>query len=203
MGAKAPSVDQISVKQSVARSTLYAALRGNRLPTREVLAALVTSWGANEVECMRKRSIVERRLEAARLEERASVQIDALGTGGAASTSESHERFSSTSLDTGQKANQTSTSSRTVEKFAEMLRALRLAAGLPTLREISRTGEQHMRALPTSTLSDMLRGRGKRLPSWDTVEAFVAAVTDDAHRDDEIRRVRQQWGKQIHRMQSE
>ncbi|MFF9901878.1 helix-turn-helix domain-containing protein [Streptomyces olivaceus] len=44
-GFDAPSVDQIAARTNIPRSTLFAALRGQRLPTRPVLGALVTAWG--------------------------------------------------------------------------------------------------------------------------------------------------------------
>jgi TPR repeat protein len=66
MGAAAPTVDEISERKKVPRSTLYAALDGNRLPRREVVAALVRSWGGDEVTWMAKRSAVEDELGAQR-----------------------------------------------------------------------------------------------------------------------------------------
>jgi CRP/FNR family cyclic AMP-dependent transcriptional regulator len=61
-GSDALSVDDISAQEGIPRSTLYAALRGDRLPRREVVAALARSWGADEAEWLVKRSSVETRL---------------------------------------------------------------------------------------------------------------------------------------------
>jgi CRP-like cAMP-binding protein/AraC-like DNA-binding protein len=62
MGSGAPSVDEISEREGIPRSTLYAALRGDRLPRREVVAAIARSWGADEAEWLSERSKVESEL---------------------------------------------------------------------------------------------------------------------------------------------
>lgn len=59
MGPDAPSVEDISRREGLPRSTLYAALRGDRLPRREVVAALARSWGADASEWLDRRSAVE------------------------------------------------------------------------------------------------------------------------------------------------
>jgi hypothetical protein len=59
MGDNAPTIDQISIREGVPRSTLYAALKGARLPNRDVVAALVRSWGGDVAEWLTKRSAVE------------------------------------------------------------------------------------------------------------------------------------------------
>ncbi|MGH3821414.1 MAG: ATP-binding protein [Pseudonocardiaceae bacterium] len=58
-GSDAPSVDEVSRHENIPRSTLYAALRGERLPSREVVSALVRSWGGDDAEWLAKRSAVE------------------------------------------------------------------------------------------------------------------------------------------------
>lgn len=62
LGAQAPSVDEISEREGIPRSTLYAALSGRRLPRREVVAALARSWGADETEWLSQRAAVEAEL---------------------------------------------------------------------------------------------------------------------------------------------
>ena len=47
-GSSAPSVDEVSRREHIPRSTLYAALRGERLPSRRVISALARSWGGAE-----------------------------------------------------------------------------------------------------------------------------------------------------------
>ena len=59
LGASAPSIDEISSRENIPRSTLYAALRGQRLPSREVVAALARSWGGDDTEWLAKRSAAE------------------------------------------------------------------------------------------------------------------------------------------------
>lgn len=60
MGTSAPTVDEISAREDVPRSTLYAALSGNRLPRREVVAAIARQWGGDESDWLARRSAVER-----------------------------------------------------------------------------------------------------------------------------------------------
>lgn len=62
MGATAPTVDEISAREAIPRSTLYAALTGHRLPRRDVVAALARHWGSDETVWLEKRSELERRL---------------------------------------------------------------------------------------------------------------------------------------------
>ncbi len=59
LGATAPSIDEVSRRENIPRSTLYAALRGQRLPSREVVAALARSWGGDDAEWLARRSAVE------------------------------------------------------------------------------------------------------------------------------------------------
>jgi transcriptional regulator with XRE-family HTH domain len=59
-----------------------------------------------------------------------------------------------------------------VTAFADALRALRRTAGNPTYAVLARRS-----GMSTSVLSEAARGR--RLPTWPTVEAFVRACGDD------------------------
>ncbi|MGJ6963896.1 hypothetical protein ACSDR0_18485 [Streptosporangium sp. G11] len=65
-GGRALSIDQISDREKIARSTLFAVMRGARLPNRDVLAALVAAWGGDQGEWMSRRSAVETQLELQR-----------------------------------------------------------------------------------------------------------------------------------------
>jgi CRP/FNR family transcriptional regulator, cyclic AMP receptor protein len=60
MGMSAPTVDEISARANIPRSTLYAALSGHRLPRREVVAVLARQWGGDETAWLERRSEVER-----------------------------------------------------------------------------------------------------------------------------------------------
>ncbi|WP_409461722.1 hypothetical protein [Amycolatopsis sp. GA6-003] len=52
----AASIDQISSTEKIPRSTLYTALKGDRLPSPQVVSALVRAWGGNEAEWIARRS---------------------------------------------------------------------------------------------------------------------------------------------------
>ncbi|GAA1994753.1 helix-turn-helix transcriptional regulator [Amycolatopsis minnesotensis] len=58
-GSLALGIDEISSAEGIPRSTLYAALKGTRLPSREVVAALVRSWGGDEAAWIARRSVLE------------------------------------------------------------------------------------------------------------------------------------------------
>lgn len=59
LGRNAPTVDQISANEQIPRSTLYAALRGTRLPSRETVGAFARAWGGDEAEWLAKRIALE------------------------------------------------------------------------------------------------------------------------------------------------
>ncbi|MGW4521125.1 hypothetical protein [Amycolatopsis sp. NPDC004378] len=59
LGSRAPTIDQISSAENIPRSTLYAALKGARLPGRDVVAALARAWGGDEAEWIGKRQAIE------------------------------------------------------------------------------------------------------------------------------------------------
>jgi hypothetical protein len=77
---------------------------------------------------------------------------------------------------------------RAATEFAAELQQLRLQAGLPSLREITRRSahvHDYRDRLSPSTLSDVFRGR--RLPSWDTTERVVRVLDGD------VSEWRQRW----------
>ncbi|WP_253887773.1 cyclic nucleotide-binding domain-containing protein [Actinokineospora diospyrosa] len=61
-GARTRSVGEIGARTGIPRSTLYAALRGDRLPRREVVAALAREWGGDEARWLAKRAEIEQAL---------------------------------------------------------------------------------------------------------------------------------------------
>ncbi|CAL9650830.1 helix-turn-helix domain-containing protein [Streptomyces sp. enrichment culture] len=66
-GFEAKTVDAIAAANNMPRSTLYAALRGERLPSVPVLAALVRAWGGDEVHWLTRRMETETEIERRRL----------------------------------------------------------------------------------------------------------------------------------------
>ncbi|WP_329529635.1 hypothetical protein [Streptomyces sp. NBC_01462] len=81
-GFDAKTIHTIAAENNMPRSTLHAALRGERIPTVPVLAALVRSWGGDEAEWMQKRTWVEAEIERLRLlaEEERGYHAMLLGT---------------------------------------------------------------------------------------------------------------------------
>ncbi|MFE7930761.1 helix-turn-helix domain-containing protein [Streptomyces sp. NPDC057456] len=66
-GFDAPPIDVIAATTGIKRATLYHAMRGQRVPTLPVLAALVRAYGGDEAEWTKFRSKVEMELERERL----------------------------------------------------------------------------------------------------------------------------------------
>ncbi|HZM78911.1 MAG TPA: tetratricopeptide repeat protein [Candidatus Limnocylindrales bacterium] len=65
-------------------------------------------------------------------------------------------------------------------RFVRELRGLQEKAGLPSLNQLVAASTDHARPLRRSTISDKLRGRS--LPEWDFVVAFVGACKNHAAR---------------------
>lgn len=162
-GAAAPSIDQISVQQRVPRSTLYAALRGDRIPTRDVLAIIVNAWDGDEAEWMARRSQTEGELERARRAALASAPAPAPANMINHFYGEVHAP--SATFGTSQDIRD----NRDHRDLVELLQEARATAGQPNLRALSRRA-----GLGASTLSEMFTG--KRLPTADTLDAVLDAL---------------------------
>ncbi|TDB80910.1 hypothetical protein E1264_33425 [Actinomadura sp. KC216] len=75
-----------------------------------------------------------------------------------------------------------------VIEFIGALSQLRLAAGMPSLREISKISHETRGSgryvLSMTTISNVLSGRRKRLPPWPWVASYLDAIKQiSAHRD--------------------
>ncbi|MGW8791145.1 hypothetical protein ACWGND_11595 [Streptomyces althioticus] len=66
-GFDAKSIEAIAAENHMPKSTLYAAMRGERIPSRDVLAALVRAWGGDEAEWTKRRTEIEDEVERLRL----------------------------------------------------------------------------------------------------------------------------------------
>ncbi|WP_399879988.1 helix-turn-helix domain-containing protein [Streptomyces sp. BBFR51] len=66
-GFNAKSVEAIAAENHMPKSTLYAAMRGERIPTLPVLEALVRAWNGNEAEWTKRRTETEDEVERLRL----------------------------------------------------------------------------------------------------------------------------------------
>jgi transcriptional regulator with XRE-family HTH domain len=65
-GFDAKTVQAIAAENNIPKSTLWAAMRGQRIPSTPVLAALVRAWGGDEAEWARRRTRVENEIEQLR-----------------------------------------------------------------------------------------------------------------------------------------
>jgi len=72
------------------------------------------------------------------------------------------------------------TTSNGVAELRRRLRQLHVAVGRPTFRKLHEQASLAGYTLPISTAQELLAGR--RRPRWVTVEAFVAAAIEYAHR---------------------
>lgn len=149
-GENAPSIDRVALQNQIARSTVYAVMQGKRLPNRDVLAAIVKSWGdaASIADWMSRRSAVEAELERARLAHRSFHQ----------------------SLSTSRRPDPVLEPQ--VKDFVAALADARRQAGDPSLRQIAQRGAERTGYVTSHTsLSHLLRGRGT--PIYSTVDYFL------------------------------
>lgn len=157
-GFDALTVDAIAARTKIPRSTLYAALRGQRIPTRPVLEAMVTAWGGDPVQWLKRRSSTEAEVEASRggREVKATPRKTSLVSPVSPAPLPKDERETALS------------------RFANDLRDLRLQAGQPSLREIARRSEH---TLSHTTAAEVFRGR--HLPQWSTLDGVIKALGQD------------------------
>lgn len=146
-------IDKVADTYNVSRATIYATLSGRRLASPQTLLALVLAWdprGEAYEEWLELRSATERAL--------------ALLTHGLppASSNESPDQARS----------QPRLDER--KEFASVMKRLRVMAGSPTLRQISRKTDHTVSA---SAISTYLTGRS--LPSLENLEAILAAIDAD------------------------
>lgn len=71
-GFNAKRIDFIAAESGIPRATLFAAMRGQRIPTVPVLAALVTAWNGVPVQWLEFRTSTEKEIEQLRLERKAT-----------------------------------------------------------------------------------------------------------------------------------
>ncbi|MET9462436.1 hypothetical protein ABZY05_46815 [Streptomyces canus] len=65
-GFDAKTIESIAAENYIPKSTLYAAMRGTRMPTRPVLAALVRAWNGDPEEWLVRRTETEAEIERLR-----------------------------------------------------------------------------------------------------------------------------------------
>lgn len=188
MGPTAPTPDKISSKQRIHRATIYAALQGKRLPTRDVLASIVASWGGNQTEWMAKRSKVENALAIARKAvERPRPRSEPKPRRGI--TWGDLQQAGLLWGDLEDERRRQNTREERIAAFTHELEQLRQEHGwgLRTLaKRIEDLTGQH---LAFTSLHSILTGRSG-LPSQARVAAIVYALTEDQ---DQVDRWRAKW----------
>ncbi|RPK31937.1 Helix-turn-helix protein [Streptomyces sp. ADI91-18] len=198
-GFAAPSVDQIAARTGIPRSTLFAALRGQRLPTRPVLGALVSGWGGDEREWLIRRTATEAELQAvgtprfspspsAPSPEPRTVPVPSApdqvsirqlnGT-----LQEMAAELRAIRVRTGARVESTGSHPSYLaleaarQDMAIELRDLRVRAGSPSLRQLAtqvREDDTFPTAISIGQLSDMFHG--KRNPSLNSLLTVVSAL---------------------------
>ncbi len=166
MGPTAPDPAQIAKKTNTPRATLYAALRGQRVPTRDVLATLVKEWGGNLQEWMARRSKVERQMALIRQPRKPKTSLPQLS-----SILPSLEQIREMQVEQRQRhAEDTRTA------FAAAMALLLQNSRMPPV-EVAKKAAELGYSLARSTIHSLVRGQGT--PRWRTVETFIRAVKND------------------------
>lgn len=180
-GPTAPTPDEISDKESIHRGTIYAALQGKRVPTRDVLSAIVHAWGGNQAEWMAKRTALENALAIARqVRQQAHAASEPRRRTGTTWGELQQSGVTWGDLSGEPETQDSDAQRRRVQDFAQDLRQLHTEHGAPTLHELSRRIEKRgMRRVGKATLSDLLRGNRKRMPALELVMEVVVAITGD------------------------
>jgi AcrR family transcriptional regulator len=156
-GSAAATIDDIADREKIPRSTLYAALSGKRVPTRDVLAALVKHWNGDDAEWMARRSAAEAAMTVVRRSRPAPAHPTSQHAAGPQRKS-----------------------SEWVAQFAARLRELHKEVGSPSYEQLSRYSDMQGSRLPKSTIHNLLNGGG--MPRWATVESFIQACQAVARR---------------------
>lgn len=194
MGPTAPTIDQISAKEQIPRSTLYAAMSGARMPTEDILAALVSAWSGDATAWIIKRAAVLQEIGLQRLRDEAVSSIRMNKTLMERQRSEQlspAEEFAYQielgleDMASGVRAQKVREeqgrpeSLTPVEEFGRELRLMRELAG-QTQRDVAeRVKQKFGRTVTHSTISQF--ERGLRLPSWKMVEDIIRAVVYEKH----------------------
>lgn len=173
-GATAPTPDDIADKEGIHRTTIYAALSGKRVPSRDVLAAIVTHWKGGQVEWATKRSALENALSTARqIQEQPDRPSEARLRAGTGVTWDELERAGITWEDLSGDGQLRSRTPENVElqRFADDLRDLIQERGL-SYRAIAKLSH-----VSTTTIANAVRGT--RLPTWETLRWILETLVDD------------------------
>jgi DNA-binding SARP family transcriptional activator/transcriptional regulator with XRE-family HTH domain len=187
MGPTAPTIDQISAKERVPRSTLYAALSGTRAPTEDVLAALVRAWGGDPAEWSAKRADVVQAIGLRRLQE---AKVGSIRATPPRSLSQNGVNHHGRRVRPEREEQQLPQTIELIESFARKLRNARVEAGITQNLLARRIG------VSNASLSDI--ERGIRVPSWEIVERILQELLTE----DEFRTSAADWAGQLQRAQA-
>jgi transcriptional regulator with XRE-family HTH domain len=165
MGPTAPTIDQISEKQQIPRSTLYAAMSGTRVPTEDVLAALVRAWGGNTAEWTIRRAGVVQEIGLQRLRE---AKVGTVRASPPQTLSKDVIDYLELQAKREREEGQQRQKMKLTEEFMRDLREMRRKSGITFQQLGARAG------ISRTTLSEIERGR--RLPSWFIIERILQTV---------------------------
>ncbi|MFD0638774.1 protein kinase [Catenulispora yoronensis] len=156
-----PTYKELGERTNYAPTALSTAANGKKLPSWDVTVAFVRACGGDEQSWLTRWDEVRRSMSA-----EGALPVPR-------TTRSSIERRFARAEPAG---------AQDVSEFVAQMRRLRIEAGKPTLSELDRRAREAGRRLPTSTLSDALKGG--RLPSWPVVHAFVLACGGSSGIDD-------------------
>ncbi|MFE7935608.1 helix-turn-helix domain-containing protein [Streptomyces sp. NPDC057456] len=184
-GFNAKTIDVIAAENHMPRSTLYAALRGTRIPTVPVLAALVRAWGGDPTEWLIRRTETEDDIERLRLQ--AALPAAVTRRGGAEAVNSILQQHGDLSIQDIREPGPEDfeialwTHENALPELRRRWRdddpffweELRRIAGVPTIRTIARhTG------VPQGHVAVILRGGGKDPISVEKVHKYLDAKAD-------------------------
>jgi transcriptional regulator with XRE-family HTH domain len=172
MGPTAPSPDQISQKQGVSRSAIYAALGGTRVPSIDVLAATVASYNGDVKEWTARRTRLLDQLEARKMAAAAAANTSRPQVEGLAKPFGA-DLLVPIELDPDRLAPPGSAGRERLTAFRADLDQLRTSADL-SYTQLERRARSLGLQLPRRSAHAMLRGETRL--TWSRVEAFIRAA---------------------------
>ncbi|WP_125683649.1 helix-turn-helix transcriptional regulator [Amycolatopsis sp. WAC 04182] len=172
-GPTAPTPDDIATREGIHRTTVYAALSGKRVPSRDVLAAIVKQWNGDQVEWAAKRTALENVLSTARQLLEKPIRPGETRAGASSGVTWDELQHAGVTWQNPRGSNDTlSASDGGIERaiFIRDLGALIIENQYSYQVINSRSG------VSMGTLSSIVNSRALRLPRWEIVERILRAI---------------------------